>query len=362
MVKRLDFLEERNQELEVKQKQYEDLLATVSISILNYVSKVHNDIQEVSDDYKGIINFDDDEMLNKIKETQAKRDKGLVEETDKDIIKRLKKENMDLLQQLSHTKIKLNETEVENNKNIRKEKMLRDNITEMKISIDEMQQRFEARIGEYKTQIHMKEEYITSLKDQIRFQKKVITEQDQKIMLSMNTDDSNKIKLKESKAYQELLNQKIKEYGDLVNQLNKQLKDLTDEKNTLLDQNKDYRQKLDQFKMKMKTLEDLYYKVDQKLMKENSKYLKLVDKHEELKKKHNVTVETMNKTKEDRDNLLNEYSKMERDISQNPANKRSSKSKRDNKTIQEVEENPAEENQEENEGEVQGEGEYDQNE
>jgi hypothetical protein len=59
-------LEDRNEVLEKKMKKYEDLLSDVSISILNYVSKVHNDIQEVSDEYKGIINFDDDEMMQKV--------------------------------------------------------------------------------------------------------------------------------------------------------------------------------------------------------------------------------------------------------------------------------------------------------
>lgn len=66
MTRKVDQLEDRNEELEKKMKKYEDLFTDVSVSILNYVTKVHNDIQEVSDEYKGIINFDDDEMMQKV--------------------------------------------------------------------------------------------------------------------------------------------------------------------------------------------------------------------------------------------------------------------------------------------------------
>jgi predicted RNase H-like nuclease (RuvC/YqgF family) len=145
---------------------------------------VHNEIQEVSDDYKGIINFDDDEMLNKIKEKHEKREEGIKEETDKDVIKRLKKENIDILREVSHLKIQNQELEIENQKYIRKEQMLRDNITEMKISFEEMQHRFETRISEYKQQLHLRDERLNSLKDNIRFQRKMISEQDQAIAIA----------------------------------------------------------------------------------------------------------------------------------------------------------------------------------
>ena len=80
------------------------------------------------------------------------------------------------------------EYEIEHDKYIRKDKMLRDNITELKISFEETQHRFEARIGEYKMQIHLKNEYINNLKDQIRFEKKVISDQDQKLALADNKE------------------------------------------------------------------------------------------------------------------------------------------------------------------------------
>lgn len=188
MMRKLETLEDRNDILEEKHKRYEDLFADVTISILNYVTKVHNDIQEVSDDYKGIITFDDDEMLNKIKEKQEQREQGLKEETDKDVIKRLKKENMDLLRDLSRQKLMHQEIEVENHKFERKEKVLRDNINELKISFEEMQHRFEARIAEYKAQVHLKDERITQLNEQARFQRRMIAEQDQRLGLAENDE------------------------------------------------------------------------------------------------------------------------------------------------------------------------------
>ena len=47
-----------------------------------------------------------------------------------------------------------------------------------------MQQRFEGRINEYKLQLHNNDEKISSLSDHIRFQKKVIVDQDQKLVNS----------------------------------------------------------------------------------------------------------------------------------------------------------------------------------
>jgi len=188
LVYELERLEDRNEIVEEKLQRYEELFSDVTISILNYVTKVHNKIQEVSDDYKGIINFDDDEMLNKIKAVQEKREQGLKDETDKDIIKRLKKENIDLLREVSHSKLLTQESEVENQKFIRKDKVLRDNITELKISFDEMQHRFESRIADYKKQLHLKDERMNSLRDQIRFEKKMISDQDQALLLAENTE------------------------------------------------------------------------------------------------------------------------------------------------------------------------------
>lgn len=190
---KVEKLEDRNEILEEKQKKYEELFKEVTISILNYVTKVHNNIQEVSDDYKGIINFDDDEMLNKIKEAQEKREQGLKEESHQgkvncitkiDIIKRIKKENMDLLRDVSHYKLKVQEIEVENQKFIQKDKMLRDNITELKISFEQMQHRFETRIAEYKQQLHLKDERINSLREQIKLNKRIIADQDQKLAVA----------------------------------------------------------------------------------------------------------------------------------------------------------------------------------
>lgn len=45
-----------------------------------------------------------------------------------------------------------------------------------------MQQRFEARINEYKHQLHLKDEKVIHLNDHIRFQKKIIVDQDQKMV------------------------------------------------------------------------------------------------------------------------------------------------------------------------------------
>lgn len=183
-IRKLEVLEDRNEELELKQKKYETLFSDVTVSILNYVSKVHNDIQEVSDEYKGIIDFDDDEMLNKVKEIQEKREQGLKEETDKDIIKRKKQENMDLLRDFSHNKLLMKEIEIENEKYMEKDRNMRENIQELKISLDATQHRFESRISEYKQQLHLKNELINNLKDQIQFQKKVISDQDQRMSIA----------------------------------------------------------------------------------------------------------------------------------------------------------------------------------
>ena len=183
-IRKLEVLEDRNEELELKQKKYETLFSDVTVSILNYVSKVHNDIQEVSDEYKGIIDFDDDEMLNKVKEIQEKREQGLKEETDKDIIKRKKQENMDLLRDFSHNKLLMKELEIENEKYMEKDRNMRENIQELKISLDATQHRFESRINEYKQQLHLKNELINNLKDQIQFQKKVISDQDQRMSIA----------------------------------------------------------------------------------------------------------------------------------------------------------------------------------
>lgn len=95
---------------------------------------------------------------------------------------------MDLLREVSQTKLLNQEYEIEHDKYIRKDKMLKDNISELKISFEETQHRFEARISEYKQQIHLKNEYINNLKDQIRFEKKVISDQDQKLALADNKE------------------------------------------------------------------------------------------------------------------------------------------------------------------------------
>lgn len=56
--------------------------------------------------------------------------------TDADIIKRVKKQNIDMLKELSQVKLLLNESQVDKQKYIRKDKELRDNITELKISFE----------------------------------------------------------------------------------------------------------------------------------------------------------------------------------------------------------------------------------
>ena len=127
-------------------------------------------------------------MLNKIKEIQEKREQGLKDETDEDIIKRKSKENMDLLRDLSHVKLKLKEMEVENEMHANKDKVLRDNMSEIKITMEESQQRFESRISEFKQQLHLKNEFMTNLKDQIQFQKKVISDQDQRMSISEDAE------------------------------------------------------------------------------------------------------------------------------------------------------------------------------
>jgi gas vesicle protein len=86
---KIEELEDRNEELEDKMKEYEKVFSGITINILNYVSNVHNNIQEVSDDYKGFINFDDDTLLNKIKEKQDIINEHH-EESDQDKIKRHK--------------------------------------------------------------------------------------------------------------------------------------------------------------------------------------------------------------------------------------------------------------------------------
>jgi predicted nucleic acid-binding Zn-ribbon protein len=83
----------------------------------------------------------------------------------------INKEITNLLSELSKVKLEYRELETENIKCERTERQLRNNIAEMKISFDEMQHRFETRVGEYKTQLHLKEEKIANLKEHIRFQK-----------------------------------------------------------------------------------------------------------------------------------------------------------------------------------------------
>ena len=56
--------------------------------------------------------------------------------TDAQIIKRIKKQNIDQLKELSQYKLLLSETEIDNQKYIRKDKELRNTITELKISFD----------------------------------------------------------------------------------------------------------------------------------------------------------------------------------------------------------------------------------
>lgn len=238
-VRKFEGLEDRNEELELKMKKYEDLFSDVTVSILNYVSKVHNDIQEVSDEYKGIINFDDEEMLNKVKEIQEKREEGLKEETEQDIIKRKKQENMDLLRDLSHRELEMKEIEIENEKYLEKDKNLRGSIQELNISFASTQHRFESRINEYKQQLHLKNEFINNLKDQVQFQKRVISDQDQNMAIAENKEgingeliylDSQNAKLKDSKEYQELQNKKLREYGTMTDNLTQQIKDLFSER------------------------------------------------------------------------------------------------------------------------------------
>ena len=113
--------------------------------------------------------------------------------TDKDVIKRVKKENIDLLREVSHLKIQNQELEIEHQKYIRKDKMLRDDITEMKISFEEMQHRFETRIAEYKQQLHLRDERMNSLKDNIRFQRKMISEQDQALAIAESREGKKDI-------------------------------------------------------------------------------------------------------------------------------------------------------------------------
>jgi len=49
-------------------------------------------------------------------------------------------------------------------------------------------------------------------------------------------------------------------------------------------------------------------------MKENAKFLKLSDQHKELDKKHMIMREMMGKMKEDREKLLDEYSKIDNNV------------------------------------------------
>ena len=56
--------------------------------------------------------------------------------TDVDIIKRVKKQNIDMLKELSQVKLLHNEALVDKQKYIKKDKELRDNITELKISFE----------------------------------------------------------------------------------------------------------------------------------------------------------------------------------------------------------------------------------
>jgi hypothetical protein len=90
---------------------------------------------------------------------------------------------MNLLREVSNIKLLNQGYEVELDKFKRKDTMLRDNISELKISFEETQHRFEARISEYKQQIYLKNEYVNKMSDQIRFQKKVIADQDQKLVM-----------------------------------------------------------------------------------------------------------------------------------------------------------------------------------
>lgn len=74
--------------------------------------------------------------MNKLMEKFDEKKEDDDPPTDAQIIKRIKKQNIDQLKELSQYKLLLNETEIDNQKYLRKDKELRNTITELKISFD----------------------------------------------------------------------------------------------------------------------------------------------------------------------------------------------------------------------------------
>lgn len=245
-----DKLRAENKDLWKKIDRYGDVASETAESMIQYIQSIVSGVEEIENKYKGFLAIGDKKLEKEIKSQSEKQ------QDPQEVIAALQRDLGEIKRELDHFKLANTDMESEVDKLTKKERMYQIKITQIELEKDEAVHDQEAKILEYKSALHTKDEEITNLKEQIRGQERLMRDVSTKNSSSGYEFESLRKKLAESQHHQDMMTKKVRDYEEIVRIQNLNLKKNTSQNNEMSNTSKYKEKEIEKFKLRFKVLED----------------------------------------------------------------------------------------------------------
>lgn len=193
-------LRSENKDLWKKIDKYADAASETAEIIIKYIQSIVSGVEEIENKYQGILSIGDKKLEKEIKKSSNEKPQD-----PQEIISSLQRDLGEIKRELDHLKLSNTEMESEMDRLTKKDRMYQTKITQIELENDEVVHDQEAKILEYKSALHTKDEEITNLKEHIRGQERLMRDINTKNSSTGYEFDSLKKKLAESQHHQDMM-------------------------------------------------------------------------------------------------------------------------------------------------------------